>query len=108
MGKEYESVDIRGLESVEMVCRRAEPEEATERKLEAVQILHCKYEEVRVMYSIYFYFFWKGKEAVVCVIYYGKYGEGEGAQIVCFSIFFFTFYYIMYIDKKKSCDVKTF
>lgn len=66
MGKEYESVDIRGLESVEMVCRRAEPEEATERKLEAVQILHCKYEEVRVMYSIDIYFFFmKGKEAVL-------------------------------------------
>lgn len=46
MGKEYERVDIKGLESVEMVCRRAEPEEATERKLEAVQILHCKYEEL--------------------------------------------------------------
>lgn len=61
MGKEYESVDIRGLESVEMVCRRAEPEEATERKLEAVQILHCKYEEVRVMYSIYLFFFLEGK-----------------------------------------------
>lgn len=50
MGKEYESVDIKGLESVEMVCRRVEPEEATERKLEAVQILHCKYEEVSEIY----------------------------------------------------------
>lgn len=71
MGKEYESVDIRGLESVEMVCRRSEPEEATERKLEAVQILHCKYEEVRVMYSIDIFFFNEGKggSTVVCVIY---------------------------------------
>lgn len=59
MGKEYESVDIKGLESVEMVCRRVEPEEATERKLEAVQILHCKYEEVS---EIYFNFSFEERE----------------------------------------------
>lgn len=102
MGKEYESVDIRGLESVEMVCRRAEPEEATERKLEAVQILHCKYEEVRVMYSIDIFFFFKGREGVVCVIY-ETWGRGGGTNWFFFQFFFFTFYYIMYklyIDKK--------
>ncbi|XP_048777283.1 uncharacterized protein LOC125681297 [Ostrea edulis] len=49
MSKEYETVKIHGLESLEMVCRRAEPEEATERKLEAVQILHCKYEEFTLL-----------------------------------------------------------
>lgn len=105
MGKEYESVDIRGLESVEMVCRRAEPEEATERKLEAVQILHCKYEEVRVMFCIDIFFLREGRQWFVWSM---KYGEGEGAQIVFFSNFFLTFYYIMYIDKKKTCNVKTF
>ncbi|XP_022336827.2 uncharacterized protein LOC111133055 [Crassostrea virginica] len=49
MGKEYEAVDIRGLEAVEMVCHRSEPEEARERKLEPVQILHCKYEEFTLL-----------------------------------------------------------
>lgn len=86
MGKEYESVDIRGLESVEMVCRRAEPEEATERKLEAVQILHCKYEEVRGIYFLSF----EGREAVVCVNY-EIWGRG-GVTNLFFILF--KFYYL--------------
>lgn len=98
MGKEYESVDIRGLESVEMVCRRVEPEEATERKLEAVQILHCKYEEVRLMYSIDIFLFEGKGGSGLCDLW--NMGKGRGHKLFFLFIFFFTFYYIMYIDKK--------
>ena len=77
MGKEYEAVDIRGLEAVEMVCHRSEPEEATERKLEPVQILHCKYEEVGAMIRPTLNLIWsfmymctKFKNGIMCEYHY--------------------------------------